>query len=68
MRYVVACLEDYQHEMAYRIYVTEALRNIPQGQWSQKSFYDIINSTEEEAESGDEIVMDIVNRAGLSFG
>lgn len=54
--------------MAYRIYVTEALRNIPQGQWSQKSFYDIINSTEKEEESGDEIVMDIVKRAGLSFG
>ena len=68
MRYVLACLEDEKHEMAYRIYVTEALRNIPQGKFSQKSFYDIIDGEEDEIKSGDEIAAEVIMRAGLTFG
>lgn len=68
MRYVIACLEEEQHEMAYRIYVTEALRSIPQGKFSQKSFYDIIHSEPQDEQSGDEIAMEIIAKAGLSFG
>lgn len=65
---MVACIEEKQHELAYRIYVTEALRGIPQGQYSQKSFYDIITSKPQEQKSGDEIAMEIIMKAGLSFG
>ena len=66
----MACLEDEKHEKAYRIYVTEALRGIPQGKYSQKSFCDIINEveTEEAAKSGDEIAVEVMRKAGLSFG
>ena len=68
MRYVVACVEEYQHEMTYRIYVTESLRNIPQGKFSKKSYYDIIKGVEEEPVNGDEIVVEVMRNAGLSFG
>lgn len=70
MRYVMACLEDEKHEKAYRIYVTEALRGIPQGKYSRKSFCDIIDEIEDEnvAKSGDEIVAEVMRKAGLSFG
>lgn len=63
-------MDEERHEMAYRIYVTEALRYIPQGTYSKKSFCDIINEVEndEAAKSGDEIAVEVMRKAGLSFG
>ena len=55
--------------MAYRFYVADSLQNIPQNQYTKRRLYDIIYGDVEEQEvNGDEIAVDIMKRAGLSFG
>lgn len=66
MRYVVARIEEYNREMAYRIYVTDSLQGIPQGKYTTVRFYDMLYSKEEEEEkTAEEIVQDVVQKAGL---
>lgn len=72
-------LSEYKREQkqeAFRIYVTEALRIMTEntakyagGSMIQVKYYDIINqkSQREETKNGDEIVADIVSRAGLEL-
>lgn len=65
-------MEESYRESAYRFYVTDALQNIPQNKYSKRRFYDIIytdmQKTHYAEKSGDEIAVDIMKRAGLSFG
>ncbi len=68
MRYVISRYVEYQREMAYRYFVTDALyesadhmRIIP-----KERYYDAIHHTQKvEQRSGDEIARDIIKNAGL---
>lgn len=53
--------------MTYRFYIANALQNIPQNKWYAKSLYDIMYPKPEDNKSGDEIAMDVIKKAGLSF-
>ena len=54
--------------MAYRFYVTDSLQYIPQQRYTTKRFYDIIYAKPEDTRTGDEIAVDVIKKAGLSFG
>lgn len=58
--------------MAYRIYVSEALRIVTEntaksygGSYLDEKFSEIISGKQIDNRSGDEIVSDIINRAGI---
>ena len=68
LRYVEARIEEYNREETYRIYVTRSLQIAPRGESLTKKYYDIVNPRVEEHISGDEIVADVMKRAGLKFG
>lgn len=71
MRYVVARLEEYSREMTYRIYIANSLQNIPQNKYTALTLYDLLYNpveNEEDDRTGDEIALDIMQRAGLIFG
>lgn len=61
----MARLADEDREMAYRIYVTTALQNIPQGKYTQVSFYDMMYPKPEDTRSAEEIAHDVIEAAGL---
>ena len=67
MRYVEARLDECQREETYRIYVTKSLQLFPQNKYLQSSYQDIINPKPRDNRTGDEIVADIMKRAGLTF-
>lgn len=70
MRYVVARLEEYSREMTYRFYIANSLQNIPQGKCCTITLYDLMYGSaevEEDDRTGDEIAIDIMQRAGLVF-
>ena len=55
-------------DTAYRVYVTDCLKLIAEntGNISLKSrYYDIVNPKKADNRTGDEIVADIIKRAGL---
>ena len=59
-------------DTAYRVYVTDCLKliaentaNISRGQYMKVGYYDIIHQTKVDTRTGDEIVEDIIKRAGL---
>lgn len=67
MRYVIARYVEYQREMAYRIFVTDALyedaehmRIIPQERYVEK-----IQPHKIEKRSGEEIAQEVIAKAGL---
>ena len=68
MRYVEARIDEHNREEAYRIYVTRSLQLAPQGSYLTISYMDISKPQKIDNRSGDEIVADIMSRAGLSFG
>lgn len=41
---------------------------MPQNKYLQNSYFDILTPKKVDTRSGDEIVEDIITRAGLSFG
>lgn len=67
MRYVMSRYEEYQREMAYRIYVTDSLYLNGQNQRFVKRYSEFIGLTQNEVDTrtGDEIAEDIIKRAGL---
>ena len=68
MRYVVARLDEFNREMTYRFYISSSLQLAPQNKHITKSLYDLLyNYHPEEEKTGDEIVEDIMLRAGLTF-
>lgn len=59
-------------DTAYRVYVTDCLKliaentaNISRGQYMKSRYYDIICPANVDTRTGDEIVDDIIKRAGL---
>ena len=65
MRYVIARLDEEDREMAYRFYVTNSLQNIPQNKYITKTFYDMLYPEPQDDRSAEEIVDDVVAKAGL---
>ena len=68
MRYVNARIEEYDRDEVYRIYVARSLQLAPQGKYVTLSYSEMLESEQTEVKSGDEIVNDIILRAGLVFG
>ena len=68
MRYVIARLEEYQHEQAYRFYVTRSLQLIPQNGWLTKDYTDVLKPQKIDPRSGEDIAADVMKKAGLHFG
>ena len=59
-------------DTAYRVYVTDCLKmiaentaNFAKGQYMKMRYYDIITPKKQDTRTGDEIVEDIIKRAGL---
>jgi hypothetical protein len=67
MRYVNSRIWEHQREEAYRIYISESLRLLPQNKYIQKPYYEIIQPQTAQNVSGDEVAVDIITRAGLTF-
>ena len=54
-------------DWAFRHYVANSLKFIPEGKAYQDTLYDMLNPQPEDNRPADEIVSDIMKRAGLSF-
>ena len=54
-------------DWAYRHYVANSLRLIPESKYIQPTLYELLNPQPEDDRSADEIVSDIMTRAGLVF-
>lgn len=67
MQYVNAKITERVNEEAYRMYVTRSLQLIPQNRYITKDFTDIINGDNIDNRSGEDIAIDIIKGAGLSF-
>lgn len=68
MRYVEARLDEYQREETYRFYVTKSLQLLPQNKYLQASYQETVDTPKDiDTRTGDEIVFDIMKRAGLTF-
>lgn len=67
MRYVKAKVEEYDREKAYRLYVARSLQLIPQNKYITVDFADALNPKKIENRSGEQITIDIIKNAGLSF-
>lgn len=68
MRYVEARIDEYFREEAYRIYVTKGLQLAPQGKYIKDSYIDILKPRKIDKRNGNDIIIDIINKAGLKFG
>lgn len=67
MRYVITRYAEYQKEMAYRFFVTDALyrdadnmRIIP-----NRRYYDMVTNVQESTESAEQIASRVIEEAGL---
>lgn len=65
-------MKESSEDTAYRVYVTDCLKliaentaNISRGQYMKSRYYDIIHPAKVDTRTGDEIVEDIIKRAGL---
>ena len=72
MRYAIARYQSHQRDLAYRIYVSDCLRIISEntakmggGSYISAKFIDIINPQPMDNRAGEEIVADIIKKAGL---
>ena len=60
-------MEEFNREETYRFYVAKSLQIAPQGKSLVKSYQEILNPVPEDIRTGDEIVEDVMKRAGLSY-
>lgn len=67
MRYVEARFDEYNRDEAYRIYVSKSLQLIPQDKYLTKNYSDILKPEQKDNRSGEDIVSDIMLKAGLKF-
>ena len=65
---MIARYEEYDRERAYRIYVTKSLQLIPQNKYITVEFAEALNPHDTDKRSGEEIVIDVIKNAGLTFG
>ena len=68
MRYVEARIDETKREEAYRILVTKGLTLIPQNRYMTLDYMDLINPVIKDTRTGDEIALNVIKNAGLSFG
>lgn len=68
MRYVEARITEYVRDETYRIYVTRSLQLAPQNKSIAPTYSELINPKKEPEQTGEEVVLDIMTRAGLKFG
>lgn len=54
-------------EWTFRHYVANSLKLIPENKYIQPTLYEVLNPQPEDNRTADEIVLDIMNRAGLTF-
>lgn len=75
MRYVDSRLKEKQREIAYRIYVTDALKilttnsaRMAGGSVLSVRYYDAVNNAgNHDDRTGDDVALDVILRAGLRF-
>ena len=65
MHYVSARIIQKNEEELYKFYVADTLQGMFTNQYYQTSFKDILQRPKIEQKSADEIVNDIIERAGL---
>ena len=72
MRYAIARYQSQQRDLAYRIYVTDCLRIIGEntakmsgGSYITAGFMDAISQKPVDNRTGEEIVADVIKKAGL---
>lgn len=53
--------------MAYRFYVTDSLRYVLEGKRITKSFYDMLYEEKKEEKSAEEIIKEVMEKAGLKM-
>ncbi len=68
MRYVEARIDNFKREEMYRIFISESLRIAPEGKHITKTWSEFINQTQQEPVDAEEIINDVMLKAGLSFG
>ena len=68
MQYVKARLEQEKRELAYRYYVADSLRLVPQNKCKVHRLIEIYHPEMiQEEKTGDEIAADVIQNAGLRF-
>lgn len=67
MRYVKARAEQISREEAYRIFVTESLRIIPQQRWFTKSYLELLKPQQIETRSGKEVAEEVAEKLGFKI-
>ena len=72
MRYATARFNQYQRDMAYRIYVTDCLRMMTEntarfakGNYITKRYADFLKNPVRDNRTGEEIAADVIKNAGL---
>ena len=67
MRYAITRYKSHRRDEAYRIYVTDNLRIIGKntGTYMDKRYYDMVNPKIQDNRTGEEIVADVLSRAGI---
>jgi hypothetical protein len=66
MNYLAAFFLKEQEDNAYRVYVTDTLKMIAQGNLAPAVRYaDLIDRTPPDPRSGEEIAADVIRRCGL---
>lgn len=62
-------IDEYEREFAYRLFVTESLRNIPQNKALTMNYIDFVKSMNEPVDerNGEQIAHDVMASAGLKF-
>ena len=68
MRYIEARIDDFKRDEMYRIFVSESMRIAPQGKWISLTWSDFVNNKEEEPVDAEELIAEVMQNAGLSFG
>lgn len=68
MRYIDARLEAFSRDEMYRIFISESARLAPQNKWVSITWSDFINNKEEEPVDAEELILEVMQNAGLSFG
>lgn len=67
MRYVEARFDEYNRDEAYRIYVSRSLQLAPQDKYITKNYTELLKPQKIDTRSGEDIVSDIMLKAGLKF-
>lgn len=53
--------------MAYRFYIAESVRLVPQNKWITKSLHQILDKDKADKRTGDEIAVDVIKNAGIKL-